>query len=156
MTELDPDLLRFLRKSMVARIATISPSGRPQLMPLFFFLHGGEILMNNAETSATVRNLRHNPDVEVLFLADRARDDRRCLRVRGKATFVQDPALLRQIGLQAIAKYYASPAAIASTLRHLGRLPAMVRYRGERTSGFIRVTPTSWEFLGVPTGVTDD
>jgi hypothetical protein len=73
--------------------------------------------------------------------------------MRGTAEFVNDPALMRRVIVPAITKYYASPGAITSTLRHAGRLPSLMRYRRERKAvGFIRVSPMSWQFIDVPKG----
>ncbi len=150
MIQLEPEVRRFLGRSMNARIATLSKGGRPQIMPLFFVLRDGEILMNNAETSPTVRNIAHNPEVELLFLADTSPRDRRCLRIRGTADFTQDPAALSAIARPMALKYYGNLHAIISTLRNLRRLSPMVRYRRERRGGVIRVRPESSEFLDLP------
>jgi general stress protein 26 len=148
----DPQVQAFVARSMIARIATVSAKGTPQLMPLFFVARGGLIYMNNAATSPTVRNIASNPDVVLLFDADRGRRRGSCLRVTGTARFVEGDALLRQMWLPGAVKYYLSLDAARDALRHISHLPAMRRYRGERrsASGVIEVTPLDAEFIAHP------
>lgn len=146
----DPDIQAFLADSMIARVATISARGTPQLMPLYFVRLGGKLYMNNATTSPTVRNIMANPRVVLLFEAERGRRHDRCLRVTGAASFRQDASIMRRASIRAALKYQFSPAALISTLRNARKLAAMRRYRAERSSGMIEVTPESAEFLPLP------
>lgn len=146
----DAEVRRFLAGSMIARIATISGRGTPQIMPLYFVCLDGKLYLNNATTSPTVRNIAVRPNVVLLFEADRGRHHDRCLRVTGEATFREDPALTRRVSLRAARKYYLSLPGLISTLRNIRKLPAMRRYRAERASGMIEVVPRTAEFLPLP------
>jgi general stress protein 26 len=109
MNYADPQVQSFLARSMIARIATISAKGTPQLMPLWFAARDGRIYMNNAATSPTVRNIAIHPDVVLLFDADRGSRRNMCLRVRGRAQFVEGDELLRKMWLRMAAKHDLSP-----------------------------------------------
>ena len=146
----DAEVQQFLASSMIARVATISARGTPQLMPLYFVRLDGKLYMNNATTSPTVRNIAANPRVVLLFEADRGRRRDRCLRIRGAATFRQDAAIMRRVSLRAALKYQFSLPALLSTLRNARKLSVMKRYRAERSSGMIEVVPESAEFLPMP------
>jgi general stress protein 26 len=137
---------------MIARIATISAKGTPQLMPLFFVVRDGLIYMNNAATSPTVRNIASNPDVVLLFDADRGSQQGMCLRVTGRARFVAGGALLHKMWLPAAVKHYVSLDGALNVLRNISRLAAIRRYRAERSgsSGVIEVTPSDAEFITHP------
>jgi general stress protein 26 len=149
----DRQVQAFLARSMVARIATVSSKGTPQLMPLFFVARGGRIYMNNAATSPTVRNIAANPNVVLLFDADRGPRQGACLRVTGHARFVEGDELLGKMWLPAAVKHYLSLRGARDVLRNIPRLAAMRRYRSERktASGVIEVTPSSAEFIAHPT-----
>ena len=143
----DAEVQRFLAGSMIARIATISARGTPQIMPLYFVCLDGKLYLNNATTSPTVRNIRVRPNVVLLFEADRGRRRDRCLRIAGEASFREDASLARRVSLRAARKYYLSLPGLISTLRNIRKLPAMRRYRAERASGMIEVVPRTVEFL---------
>ena len=144
------EVQQFLAGSMIARVATISARGTPQLMPLYFVCRDGKLYLNNAKTSPTVRNIQACPRVVLLFEGDRGRHHDRCLRITGVARFREDAALTRSVALHAARKYYLSIPALLSTLRNARRLAAMRRYRAERASGMIEVVPETAEFLPVP------
>lgn len=146
----DAEVQQFLAGSMIARVATISPRGTPQIMPLYFVCFDGKLYMNNAPTSPTVRNILARPEVVLLFDADRGPRPDRCLRIVGVATFREDAAIVRGVSLRAARKYYLSVSAVLSTLRNARKLPTMRRYRAERTSGMIEVVPETAEFLLMP------
>ena len=148
----DRQVQAFLARSMIARIATVSAKGTPQLMPLWFVARDGRIYMNNAATSPTVRNIAGSPDVVLLFDADRGSQRGTCLRVRGRARFVEGDALLRKMWLRVAAKHYLSLKGVLGVIRHVSRLSAMRRYYAERrsSSGVIEVTPLDAEFIPHP------
>jgi uncharacterized pyridoxamine 5'-phosphate oxidase family protein len=143
----DREVQQFLAGSIIARIATISPRGTPQIMPLYFVCYDGKLYMNNAETSPTVRNIQARPPVVLLFEADRGRARSRYLRIAGVASFRQDSAIMRAVSLRAALKYQFSIPGLVSTLRNARKLRVMTRYRGERSSGMIEVLPQTVEFL---------
>jgi general stress protein 26 len=148
----DAEVQQFLAGSMIARIATISARGTPQIMPLYFVCQDGKLYLNNATTSPTVRNIQVRPRVVLLFEGDRGRRRDRCLRITGVATFREDAAVMRSVSMRAARKYYLSVPAFISNLRHARTLRAMRRYRAERTSGMIEVVPETAEFLPLPAG----
>lgn len=150
MTFDDAEVGRFLARSMIARIATVSARGTPQIMPLYFVVLDGKLYMNNATTSPTVRNIQARPHVVLLFEGDRAQIRDHCLRITGTAAFREDPTIMRGVSLRAVWKYNLTLPALLSTLRNARKLPTMRRYRRERASGMIEVTPESAEFLRMP------
>jgi nitroimidazol reductase NimA-like FMN-containing flavoprotein (pyridoxamine 5'-phosphate oxidase superfamily) len=148
----DTEVRQFLDGSMIARVATISARGTPQLMPLYFVRLDDKLYMNNAPTSPTVRNIAANPRVVLLFEADCGRRRNRCLRITGVATFREDASIMRRVSVRAALKYQFSLPALFSTLRNGRKLLTMKRYRSERSSGMIEVAPESAEFLPMPDG----
>ena len=121
----DAEVRRFLDGSMIARLATISARGTPQIMPLYFVCLDGKLYLNNATTSPTVRNIGVRPGVVLLFEADRGRCHDCCLRVTGEASFREDAALMRRVSLCAARKYYFCLPALLSTLRNARKVAVM-------------------------------
>lgn len=143
---------RFLQKSLAVRIATLSPAGNPDLIPLWFLVHEGRIYMAPRAGNPVVRDLTLNPEVALLFHGEQSRKPDRALRVRGQATFVRDPAVVQAVQRRALRRYYLSPGGFWNTLKHLRRAGIMRRYYGERggDSGVIEVVPETAEFLPLP------
>ncbi len=150
MTPDVPEVVAFMNRAMVARIATRSARGTPQIMPLWFVRAGGKLLMTNNETSPTVKNIEADPRVVVMIDAG-SRGDGRCLRLTGTARFRRERSVLARTVLRDLVKYHFAPAALWSAARHPGQVPSMLRYYFERTDGgVIEVSPSHAEFVELP------
>lgn len=145
-----PEVVAFINRAMVARIATRSARGTPQIMPLWFVRAGGKLLMTNGETSPTVRNIAADPRVVVMFDAD-GHNDGRCLRIVGTARFHSERSMLTRTVLRELFKYHLAPAALWGAARHPRQIPSMLQYYLERRDGgVIEVSPSHAEFLALP------
>lgn len=130
-----------LRRAMIARIVTVSASGRPLIMPLYFVWLDGRIYLNNAATSPTVRNVAVHPHVLVLFQTR----DGELVRVRGTARYLRDSAITRRVTRALVPKYVLRPRALWFWVRNLSRLSTRSQYTRERSgSGMIEVAPESY------------
>ena len=137
----DARVRNALRRAMIARIATVSASGGPLLMPLYFVMLDGRIYMNNAVTSPTVRNIAVHPHVLVLFQVR----DGEVVRVRGTARYLRDAPTMRRVTRASLSKYVLRPRALWFMLRNLSRVSTRSQYTRERTdTGMIEVTPESY------------
>ena len=56
---------------MVARIATLSLSGRPSVNPLYFVRRSGHIWLGTVDWTLAARNVMADPRVSVLFEVER-------------------------------------------------------------------------------------
>ncbi len=150
MTLRDARVQRFLQKSMVTPLATLSASAQPHLTPLWFVHDGGKLYMNTRAASPAARDIAANPNVVLLFDAERGRRSGQVLRIRGTARLRKSLGL--RVLLRFAAKYHLSPGGLRNLLSHLGTLLVRVRYYGERTgeAGTLEVTPESFEFLPRP------
>lgn len=52
---------------MVARLSTMSKSGRPHVNPIYFVWHNGSIRLGTATGTLAARNVVGNPQVQVLL-----------------------------------------------------------------------------------------
>ena len=61
---------RHLREDKVAWLTTVTPSGAPLPMPVWFVWDGDETVVMYSRDSARVRNVRANPNVSLNFAGD--------------------------------------------------------------------------------------
>jgi hypothetical protein len=134
---------------MILRIATLSPAGNPDIIPLWFVTFRGRIYMTTRSENPTVRDLMRHPEVVLLFDAEQGRRRGRVLRIRGRATFRTDRRICAPIYALAGIRYYLAPGGIANTIRNRRKFSVRTRYYSERAGegGVIEVTP---EFMRVP------
>lgn len=150
MTLDDPEVHDFLACSMVARVATLSPKGRPHMTPLWFTYDQGRIYMTSRDGSPAARNITAHPAVVLLFDAERGPRWDRVLRIQGHATFRKERGLLRLVVRRESRRYWFSASGLRHLLSHLRKLPVIARYYAERRgdAGVIEVVPERAEFLG--------
>jgi hypothetical protein len=125
----DPAVLDVLRRSMVARIATLSRSGRPSITPLYFVYLNGRIWLGTSEWTLAARDVAADQRVSVLFEVERDTSDRRVLRISGRARVRTDQQAQRSYALRAARKYVLTPGAIRDTLAHVRLLPIRRQYQ---------------------------
>jgi hypothetical protein len=114
----DPAALDVLRRSMVARIATLSRHGRPSVNPLYFISHNGHIWLGTAEWTLAARNVKADPRVSILFEVEREPRGRRVLRIGGRAQVRTDREALCPFNLRVALKYLLTPGEIRNSLAH--------------------------------------
>ncbi len=148
----EPAVRRFLDRSTIVRIATLSPAGNPDIIPLWFVTLRGRIYMTTRSENPTVRDLMRNPEVVLLFDAERSRRRGRVLRVRGRATFRTERSVLVPIFALSALRYYLAPGGIANTFRYRHKFGVRTHYYTERAGegGVIEVIPEAAAFLAAP------
>ncbi|MEE2032440.1 pyridoxamine 5'-phosphate oxidase family protein [Rhodococcus chondri] len=144
MIPADPVKRMFLERTMVARVATLSPRGRPAMTPLWFVVHRGRLYLGTGRGTVIARNAAVNPEVTVLF--DVGRPD--CmLRVRGRAR-VHDGAPSAAVLLRMACKYYV--AGWRSELRNARKWGLRTRYYSQAEGVTIEIDPARAELVPVP------
>lgn len=143
---------RFVGRSRTVRIATVSPAGNPDIIPLWFVHVRDRIYMTTRSENPVVRDLVKNPEVVLMFHGEGGRRRDRVLRMRGRAVFRTDRRVCAPIYALSAARYYLAPGGIANTLRNARKFGVRMRYYGERAGegGVIEVTPESAEFVENP------
>jgi hypothetical protein len=147
----DSAVRAFLRRSIIAQVATRSPKGRPFVTPLWFVVDRGALYITTGPESWAGRNVVHDPKVVLLFSGERDRRPGAILRLRGSATCHRGLPSARVLVRIAL-KYYASPAALRVELRNARKWRLRMRYYGQVKGGFgyLRVVPTAADFLPRP------
>lgn len=141
----------FLSRSMVARVATQSRSGRPSITPLYFVCVQGHIWLGTSSWTLAAREAKANPRVSVLFQMEKNKDDRRILRVTGSCKLLTDAKTIRSNNFRTALKYILTPGGIWHYLAHLRRFQLNRRYHAQSAqkglASVIDVTPEQFEFL---------
>lgn len=147
----DPVVLDILRRSMVARIATLSRSGRPSVNPLYFIYLNGQVWLGTPEWTLAARNVKADSRVSVLFNVEKDPGDHRVLRIRGQARVRMDAEAMRSYNLRAARKYVLTPGGIYNWLTHPRQLWLRRYYTAQSSqkgrSAVIDVTPEQFEVL---------
>ena len=148
----DPAVLEVLRRSMVARLASLSRNGRPSVNPLYFIYLKGCIWLGTDDWTLAARNVKADPRVSLLFELEKDPGDRRILRVKGQACLRTDRELLRSYNLRVAFKYILNPAGMRDALAHLRQIPLKLTYNAQGAKKgracIIEVAPEKVEFLG--------
>jgi uncharacterized pyridoxamine 5'-phosphate oxidase family protein len=147
----DPTVERFLRKSLIARIATLSPAGNADIIPLYFVVHAGHIWMGTRGGNPTVRDLKQHPEVVLQFHGEQFSASGHVLRLRGQAAFRTGRRRYALVYARFALKYWLS-AGGWNMLRNWRKVALDRRYKAERSSegGLIEVVPETVEFLKLP------
>jgi general stress protein 26 len=147
----DPVVLDVMRRSMVARIATLSRNGRPSITPLYCVYLNGHIWLGTADWTLAARSVLADPRVSVLFEVEQDRSPHRVLRIRGRASVRTGQKIQRSYNLRAARKYLLTPGGIRDALAHIRQLPPMHTYHAQSAEKgqpcVIEVTPEQAEFL---------
>lgn len=148
---LDGPVREILRRSRVARIATVSRNGRPSVNPLWFVEHGGHVWLGTADWTLAARNVGADPRVSVLFEIEAEPGDTRVVRITGRAEVRTDRKAMLPFFLRSVPRYLAAPGEIRSYLAHVRQLGLRRRYYAQSAhrgrACVIDVTPETAEIL---------
>jgi Pyridoxamine 5'-phosphate oxidase len=147
----DPLVLDILRHCMVARIATLSRTGRPSINPLYFVCAPGRIWLGTSEWTRASRNVQADPRVSVLFEVERDGSARRILRISGRAIVRMDLKGQRSYNRRVARKYLLTPGGIRYYLAHIRQLKLQRIYHAQAAEKgqacVIEVTPVHVELF---------
>jgi PPOX class probable F420-dependent enzyme len=109
-----------LHTNLMAWLATVSPAGKPDTVPVWYLLRDDEtILIDSRSGKAKLRNIDHNPAVALgLDVTDLGRD---VIRLEGTATRRPDTPPADQVP-EYVAKYVERIAAIFGTAERFAEL----------------------------------
>ena len=151
----DPEVSEFLARSMVLRMASLSPKGQPLIRCLWFVCQQGRIYTFTGELTPTGRSISVHPDVTLLFDGERGPRSSRLLRVRGHAVYRRESGIVARVLLGLARKYFLTPPGLRNLLAHARKVPLAIRFyaepgwevRGQGVGLIIEVVPESFEFL---------
>ena len=148
----DPAVRDIVGHAMVARIATVSRTGRPHVNPLYFVEIDGHIHLGTARYTLASHNVAANDRVQVLFEVEGAASDRRILRMDGTAVVRTDARLMKRYRRGVARKYMVNPGGVWNLLVHPRQWGPMRRHVGGGEACVLDVTPSAVELLVTPAG----
>ena len=86
---LDERIRGMLEETVIIRVATVTPKGRPHVAPFWFWCDGERIVITTLRNQ-TVRNLEADPHVAVLVDLGTDFRDLRGAQIRGRATVYRE------------------------------------------------------------------
>lgn len=135
ITMSEKELERFLDEERVLTVASLGPSGRPHLMPLWYVRDGLVLSAWTFGKSQKVRNLERDPRATVQVEAGRDRYEQlRGAMLECDVTIERDPQKVTDVGLRLMARYAGAdppPEARAQVLRQAQKRVAL-RFRPTR------------------------
>ena len=138
----DDELRAFLAEQKTVTCATLGPSGRPHLMPLWYVPDGHELRCWTFARSQKARNLERDPRATLQVEAGEVYEELRGAMLECDAELIRDTAPVAEVGLAIMARY--TPAADDEARAGLRR---MVEAQAPKRVG-MRFTPTrivSWD-----------
>jgi len=150
MKSSDPVLRSFVDQGMVARIATISGTGRPHVNPIYFVEDSDRLHLGTATYTLAARNVEATPAVQVLLDIEAERDDLRLLRMTGTATVRTDAPTLDRYRKAVARKYVVHPRGLWNMLVHPRQWRPMRRHLSGGEACVIEFTPTNMEVVEAP------
>ncbi|PYM31676.1 MAG: pyridoxamine 5'-phosphate oxidase [Candidatus Rokuibacteriota bacterium] len=126
----EPELERFLDEERVLTCATLGPTGRPHLMPLWYVRDGPVLLAWTFGKSQKVKNLEREPHATLQIEAGRDRyGELRGAMLECDVTLERDPRRVADVGLRLMTRYAGATLAPAARERVLQQAPKRVVLR---------------------------
>lgn len=151
MNMTDRAAAHIVQQAMVARIATLSQTGRPSVTSLYFVVRGGHLWLGTSDWTLAARTVKANPQVTVLLNIERQPQDTHLLRITGTAHVVIDHDTLRISNRLMAFKYILSPGGLRNHLANWRLLGITRRYHAQSDDKgnpcIIDVTPEQIEYL---------
>lgn len=106
------ELEDFLKNAQTLQVASISPDGRPHLVPMWFAVDDeGCLVFTTYRSSQKVRNIERDPRVTLLVEDGDVYDELRGVMIEGEAELVDDIDSTRDVMRLVGTKYYGKTPA---------------------------------------------
>jgi PPOX class probable F420-dependent enzyme len=105
ITMSDQEIADYLVRSRAATMATVSSTGSPHLVAMWYAVIDGEVWFETKSRSQKAVNLRRDPRITVMVEDGHTYDTLRGVSLEGTAEIVEDPDLLWQVGVSIWERY---------------------------------------------------
>ena len=99
----------LMHGTRTAKLATVGRGGAPHVMPVWFALDGGQLVLTTGAESVKGRNLRRDPRVAVVV--DDETPPFAFVHIRGRAAFSEDPGDLLRCATEIGGRYMGAERA---------------------------------------------
>ncbi|MEU3270946.1 PPOX class F420-dependent oxidoreductase [Saccharomonospora sp. NPDC006951] len=101
----DGEITNFLAEQRIATLATVSASGQPHLVAMWYALIDGVMWFETKAKSQKAVNIRRDDRVTVMVETGHTYDALRGVALEGRATIVDDPEALWAVGVNVWERY---------------------------------------------------
>ncbi|MET0992932.1 MAG: PPOX class F420-dependent oxidoreductase [Mycobacterium sp.] len=101
----DDEIAQFIERSRTATFATVSATGAPHLVAMWYAVLDGEVWFETKAKSQKAVNLRRNPTVTVMVEDGLTYDTLRGVSIEGRGEIVDDPDVLLRVGISVWERY---------------------------------------------------
>ena len=101
----DEEIDDFIHGRRTMSMATIGPSGRIQLVAMWYGFVDGAIAFETKAKSQKVQNLRRDPRLTVMVEDGDVYENLRGVELSGTGEIIEDPEVLFQLGISVIERY---------------------------------------------------
>jgi len=130
ITMSDEEMFRFLDEERILTCATVGPTGRPHLMPLWYVRDGGALLAWTYGKSQKVRNLERDPRATVQIEAGRDRyAELRGVMLECDVAIEREPHRVADVGFALLARYTGPEAPDSARAGVVKQAPKRVALR---------------------------
>jgi PPOX class probable F420-dependent enzyme len=105
ITMSDQEIADYLVRSRAATMATVSSTGSPHLVAMWYAVIDGQVWFETKSRSQKAVNLRRDPRITVMVEDGHTYDTLRGVSLEGTAEIVEDPDLLWQVGVSIWERY---------------------------------------------------
>ena len=98
----DDDLWSFIDSQKTVQLATIGPDGAPHLVPLWFAVEDGAIVLETFTKSQKIKNLERDPRATLLFEDGDVYDQLRGAQLRGEVELVREVERVHELHMQVL------------------------------------------------------
>lgn len=98
----DDELWKFIEEQKTIQVATINRDGTPHLMPLWFAVVDGAIVLETFSKSQKIKNLERDPRITLLFEDGKVYQELRGASIQAKAELVHDDERVHQLHMQVL------------------------------------------------------
>ena len=104
VTMTDAELQDFIESQKTVQVATINKDGTPHLVPLWFAVVDGDIVLETFTKSQKVVNLARDPRMTVLLEAGEAYEELRGVTIYAEAELVQDVERVHELHMAVLTR----------------------------------------------------
>lgn len=105
ITMTDAEVAAFVESSRTATMATIGPTGAPHVVAMWYAVIDGQVWFETKSRSQKAQNLRRDDRLTFMVEDGLTYDTLRGVSIEGRATIVDDPEALWQVGVSVWERY---------------------------------------------------
>ncbi len=100
----DEEIWKFIETQKTIQVATINKDGTPHVMPLWFGIDAGKIVLETFTKSQKIVNLERDDRISVLFEDGDVYNELRGVAIKGRAKLIRDHGEVHRLHMAVLAR----------------------------------------------------